>query len=181
MRIETERLLLREFESTDWQAMLAYWNDERYQRFYEEPKDQEAAVRELLDRFVVSQTEEPRRMWQLAITDPRSGRLIGNCGIRVKNPVHREANTGWELDPNVWGHGYATEAARAILGFGFGELGMHRVWAECNAENVRSVRVMERLGMRREAHFRKHQWFRGRWWDTLIYAILDHEWSGGRE
>ena len=54
MRIETERLLLREFESTDWQAMLAYWNDERYQRFYEEPKDQEAAVRELLDRFVVS-------------------------------------------------------------------------------------------------------------------------------
>jgi ribosomal-protein-alanine N-acetyltransferase len=181
MRIETERLILREFVEADWPAILAYWRDPRYLRFYQETKDRESAVRELISRFVAAQTEEPRLVWQLAITDPLSGRLIGNCGIRVKDPVRREANIGYELDPNVWGHGYATEAARAILRFGFETLGMHRVWAECVADNTGSWRVMERLGMRQEARFREHQWFRDRWWDTLIYAILDHEWTAVRE
>jgi len=181
MRIETERLILREFTAGDLPAMLAYWRDPRYQTFYRETKDRESVVRELIDRFVAAQTEEPRRIWQLAIADPLSGKFIGHCGVRVKDPVLREANIGYELNPNMWGRGYATEAARTLLEFGFAELGMHRVWAECVAENVRSSRVMERLGMRREAHFREHQWFRDRWWDTLIYAILDHEWIAGRE
>ena len=70
----------------------------------------------------------------------------------------------------------ATEAARAMMRFGFAELGVHRIWAECVADNVASARVLDQLGMRREARFREHQWARGRWWDTLIYAILDHEW-----
>jgi RimJ/RimL family protein N-acetyltransferase len=180
MRIETDRLILREFHEADWPAMLTYWRDPRYQAFYPESVDPESVVRDLVGRFIAAQTEEPRLMWQLAIVEPAGGTLLGNCGIRVNDPVRREANIGYELDPVVWGRGYATEAARAILRFGFAELGMHRVWAECIAENVGSVRVLEKLGMRREALFREHQWFRGRWWDTCIYAILDREWSPGK-
>jgi ribosomal-protein-alanine N-acetyltransferase len=116
----------------------------------------------------------------VAITDRTDDRLIGNCGIRVNDPDLREANIGYELDPRHWGRGYATEAARAILGFGFDELGLHRVWAECVADNTGSARVLEKLGMRREAHFREHQWFKGRWRDTLVYAVLDREWHGAR-
>ena len=177
MRIETERLILREFTAEDWPAMLAYWQAPRYQAFYPELADPEPVVRDLVDRFVAAQTAEPRRTWQLAIVDPANGQLLGNCGIRVNDPERREANIGYELDPNVWGRGYATEAAGAILTFGFETLGMHRVWAECVAENTGSVRVLEKLGMRQEARFREHQRFRGRWWDTLIYAILEREWS----
>ena len=180
MRIETDRLILREFAHADEPAMLAYWMDERYRRFYPESDDLERDVRELVGRFVAAQAAQPRHTWQLAIVDPAGGTLLGNCGIRVNDPVRREANIGYELDPAAWGRGYATEAASAILAFGFTELGMHRVWAECIADNMGSVRVLEKLGMRREAHFRDHQWFRGRWWDTLIYAILDHEWSPGK-
>jgi RimJ/RimL family protein N-acetyltransferase len=72
--------------------------------------------------------------------------------------------------------GYATEAARAMLTYGFDSLGSHRIWAECNADNAASAHVLEKLGMRREAHFREHDYFKDRWWDTLIYAMLDREW-----
>jgi len=176
MRIETERLILREFHENDWPAMLAYWKNPLYGRYNPELADPESFVRDLVTRFVTAQAEQPRSARQLAIVDPASGQMIGTCGIRINDPVQREGNIGYELDPDVWGCGYATEATSAILRFSFEELGLHRVWAECVADNTGSVRVLEKLGLRREAHFREHRWFRDRWWDTRIYAILDHEW-----
>ncbi|MEZ4570786.1 MAG: GNAT family protein [Thermomicrobiales bacterium] len=76
------------------------------------------------------------------------------------------------------GQGFATEAAAAIVRFGFEDLGLHCIWAECNAENTGSVRVLTKLGMQREARFRDHKWFGDRWWDTEIYAMLEDEWRG---
>lgn len=178
MRIETERLILREFQEDDWPAVLAYWNDPRYQRFYPDLPNPERVVRDFVEMFIASQLEQPRRAWQLAVVGKDDGRLIGNCGIRVNDPELGEANIGYELNPRDWGNGYATEAATAIVRFGFEERGLHRIWAECVADNTSSARVLEKLGMRREAHFREHQYYRDRWWDTFIYAILNHEWDG---
>ena len=176
MEIETRRLIMREFREEDWPTVLDYWNDSRYQRYYPEMPDREGFVRDLVARFVTAQSEEPRRNRQLALISKQDGRLIGNCGIRVNNLDLGEANIGYELDPRDWGNGYATEAATAIVRFGFEELKLHRIWAECVADNTGSARVLEKLGMRREAHFREHQYYRNRWWDTLIYAILAPEW-----
>ena len=176
MRIETERLILREFREEDWPEVLAYWNDPLYQRYNPDLPDREGFVRGLVEMFVASQAEEPRRKWQLAVMRRSNGRLIGNCGIRVNNAELREANIGYELDPRDWGNGYATEAATAIVRFGFDELHLRRIWAECVADNSGSINVLEKLAMRREAHFRDHQYYKDRWWDTLIYAILNHEW-----
>ena len=156
MRIETERLLLREFREEDWPAMAAYWSDPHYLRYYAPVDDIQRAVRKPAGRFVAAQTEEPRRQWQLAIVDRANSQMIGNCGIRVNDPAQREANIGYELNPAAWAHGSATEAARAVLGFGFDERRLHRVWAECVANNAASARVLEKLGMRREAHYREH-------------------------
>jgi RimJ/RimL family protein N-acetyltransferase len=180
MQIETERLTLREFRDGDWPAVLAYWNDQRYQRYYPEIPNPEPVVRELVGMFVAAQAEQPRYKRQLAVVRNDDGQLIGNCGIRVNNPEQGEANIGYELNPAHWGNGYATEAATAIVRFGFEELGLHRIWAECVADNTASAHVLEKLGMRREAHFREHQYFRDRWWDTFIYAILSHEWRDAR-
>lgn len=176
MRIETERLVLREFREDDWPDMLAYWNDPLHQRYNPDLPDREGFVRDLVAMFVASQAEEPRRKWQLAVISKTDARLIGNCGIRVNNLDLGEANIGYELDPRAWGRGYATEAAREIVRFGFEELSLHRIWAECVSDNTGSARVLEKLGMRREAHFREHQYFRDRWWDSFIYAILADEW-----
>jgi len=180
MQIETERLILREFVQADWQSMADWWRDPRYQRYYPEREDIDAVVRGLVDMFVEAQAEEPRRRWQLAIARKDDGRMIGDVGIRVNAPEHREANIGYELHPDEWGQGFATEAATAIVRFGFEDLELHRIWAEVNADNVASTRVLTKLGMQREARFREHQWFKNRWWDTEIYAILDREWAARR-
>ena len=71
---------------------------------------------------------------------------------------------------------HASEAVRAMVGSGFGELRLRRIWARCLAENVASYRVLEKAGMRREGRLREEEWMKGRWWDTLVYGILDHEW-----
>lgn len=177
MHITTERLILREFVTDDWQVMARYWRDERYQQFYPANEDPDVIVRGLVDRFIVAQTAQPRLNHQLAVVERASGAMIGNCGIRVNDPDSGEANIGYELDPDYWGRGYATEAAVAIVRFGFEDLALHRIWAECIADNRGSSRVLEKIGMRCEARFREHQRFRGRWWDTCIYAILIHEWQ----
>jgi [ribosomal protein S5]-alanine N-acetyltransferase len=177
VRIQTERLVLREYTLHDCAAVLAYQSDPRYLRFYPWTARDLAAVSELVGRFVACQADEPRDVFQLAITLPaEGGRLIGSCGVRVNERTLREGNIGYELNPAYWARGYATEAARAMLDYGFAELGLHRIWAQCNADNTASAHVLEKLGMRREAHFREHDYFKGRWWGSLIYALLDHEW-----
>ena len=176
MQITTERLLLREFVTEDWPAVLAYQQKPEYLRYYHwterTPADAQAFVRMFLDQQQVT----PRRKFQLAVVLPGADRPIGNCGVRVENADARQGSLGYELDPAYWGRGYATEAARAMLIFGFRELGLHRVWADCIAENRGSARVLEKLGLTQEARLRDNKWFKGRWWDTLIYGILEHEW-----
>ncbi|MHB8647545.1 MAG: GNAT family N-acetyltransferase [Thermomicrobiales bacterium] len=175
MKQRTDRLILREFAPDDWRAVRAYQSDPRYLRFYEWEERSEADVRAFVDMFIGFQHETPRTKFQLAITLPEGGELIGNCGIRVRDPAARAGDIGYELNPRFWGRGYATEAARAMLAYGFGPLGLHRVSAECLAENTASAHVLEKIGMRREGHLRENVWMKGRWRDTLLYAILDHE------
>ena len=179
MELRTERLLLRDFAEDDWRPMLAYQNDPRYLRFHDGDRRSEPDVWLLVDRFRDWRAETPRHRWQLAITLAGTGEMIGNVGIRKPAPEARIAETGYELAPAHWGRGYATEAARAMLGWAFGELGLHRVHAHCVAENTGSVRVLEKLGMRPEGHLREHEWMKGRWWDVLLFGILAEEWRGG--
>ncbi len=196
MKITTPRLVLREFVFEDWPAVLAYQSDPRYLHYYawldREPEQVQAFVQAFLDQ----QREQPRRIFQLAITlrlpDNPPGTpedalnhtatlpLIGNCGIRMEAAGAREADIGYELAPAHWGNGYATEAARAMVEFGFCELGVERVWAWCNAENRASSRVLEKLGMHLARRIAEDQYFKDRLWDTLEYEILQPEWEAGR-
>jgi RimJ/RimL family protein N-acetyltransferase len=168
---------LREFEESDWQAVLAYQSDPLYLRYNPWTERTEADVRDFVQMFIAQQKEQPRSKFQFAIVLRSEERLIGNCGIRVRRPESREADIGYELDSRYWGHGYATEAARAVLTFGFEELRLHRIWAHCLAENAASARVLEKIGMQQEGHLRENEWMKGRWWNTLVYAILDREWQ----
>jgi RimJ/RimL family protein N-acetyltransferase len=177
MILRTRRLLLREFQDTDWPAVLAYQADPRYLRYNHWTERTEESVRVFVQMFLDWQQETPRSKYQLALVLPAEDRVIGNCGIRMPRAGSREAELGYELDPIYWGQGYATEAARAIVTFGFEQLHLHRVMARCIADNVGSVRVLEKLGMQREGHLREHEWFKNRWWDTLIYGLLDREWQ----
>lgn len=177
MRLITSRLVLREFVEADWAGVLAYQQDPRYLRYYPWTDRVEADARAFVELFLGWQSEEPRRRYQLALTLKRSGRLIGNCGIRRKPDNDWEADIGYELDPEFWGNGYATEAAQALVNHGFQELGLERISSWCIADNIASARVMERLGFRLEGVLRRNEFFKERWWDTLLYALLRDEWE----
>ncbi|MDX1414770.1 MAG: GNAT family N-acetyltransferase [Candidatus Promineifilaceae bacterium] len=177
MILTTGRLCLREFEDRDWERVIAYQSNPLYLRYYHWTKRSEADVQAFVQMFLDAQQERPRRTFQLAVTLRHSGLLIGNCGIRINNPSLREANIGYELDNEYWGNGYATEAARAILEFGFQELRLRRVWANTLAVNKGSARVLEKLGMRLECREIEKEFIKDRWYDSLTYAILDREWD----
>lgn len=177
MKIETARLTLREFLPTDWPAVLAYQSDPRYLRYYAWESRTRDQVEAFVAMFVRNQQAHPRLKFQIAVTLRSDGRLIGNCGVRLPSPDSRVADLGYELAPDEWGNGYATEAALAMRDFAFATLGVHRLWASCVADNLGSARVLSRLGMRQEAHLRETAHYKGRWWDELIFAMLESEWQ----
>jgi [ribosomal protein S5]-alanine N-acetyltransferase len=174
--LHTERLTLREFTAADAPAVLAYQSDPRYLRFYEWTARSPEDVQRFVRVFTDWQAEVPRTRWQLAIVLPGSGQLIGNCGVRRKPGPALVAELGYELDPEWWGRGLATEAARAMVAFGFADLGLQRISAECLVDNTASARVLERLGLRQVRRLPGHRQFKGRLWDGLEYSLTAEEW-----
>ncbi len=160
--------------------MLAYQNEPLYLRYYPWTERSEAEVRSFVQMLIDYQAAQPRRKFQLAITLPETGQLIGNCGVRRKDANEWEADIGYELNPAHWGNGYATEAARAMVEYGFRELGLHRISSWCVADNVGSARVLEKAGLKLEGRLRDNEYYKERWWDTLLYGLLVDEWSEPR-
>jgi RimJ/RimL family protein N-acetyltransferase len=181
MILNTERLLLRDFVESDWEAVLTYQQDPLYLRYNEWTSRTADEVRDFIQMFLNHQKQSPRIKFQFAVTLKSNGQLIGNCGVRKNLPQASEGDIGYELNPKHWGKGYATEAAQAILHFGFSHLNLQRVSAWCIADNVGSVRVLEKLGMRRKGRVRDHHYFKARWWDTLSYSITYEEWQTQRK
>lgn len=176
MLIHTPRLLLREFVADDWRAVYAYQNDPRYLEFYEWDHRTEQDVKHFVNLFLMQQQETPRTKFQLAITLANSNRLIGNVGIRKRELKTHTAELGYELDPRMWSNGYASEAATAMLKFAFETIRVHRVMAYVISNNHNSIRLLEKLGLRQEGRLREHEFFKGRYWDTLVYGMLEEDW-----
>jgi RimJ/RimL family protein N-acetyltransferase len=104
-------------------------------------------------------------------------RVIGEVGIFLPPEPCHQGDLGWSFHPDYHGRGYATEAAQVLLTYAFGHRNLHRVTANCDAHNAASVRLMERLGMRREGHFLQSECRNGVWHDTYLYALLQNEWA----
>lgn len=176
--LATKRLLLRAFTPADVDAVHAYHSLEtvaRYQMWEPRTRDQVAA--ELAKSMSPpSQTQS----MSYAVTLRQNGALIGDVVLMHRDLEARQAEIGYSFNPEFGGHGYATEAAAALLELGFGELKLHRIFGRCDARNTPSWRVMERIGMRREAHFREHALFKGDWDEEFYYAILQSEWAAER-
>ena len=109
------------------------------------------------------------------------GELVGDCVLFWRSQQHQRGEIGYVFNPAYHGRGLATEAAGALLRLGFEGLNLHRIVARCDARNGASARVMERLGMRREAHLVQNEFFKGEWADELIYAILRTSGRRGRQ
>lgn len=177
MKLVTERLVLRDFAQGDWSAVHAYQVKPQYSRYSNWTQRTEDEVKLDIEKHISQQNSQPRTDFQLALELKGDQRVVGCCYLRITDSLCREACIGYELDPQEWGKGYATEASRRLLILGFEDLGLHRIWSRVVAENLRSGRVLVRLGMRLEGRLRETEYIRDRWCDTLLYAILDHEWN----
>jgi ribosomal-protein-alanine N-acetyltransferase len=174
--IETKRLLLREFRADDEDAIHEYASDPEVVRLMMWGPNSPEATRVFLAGTLQRQQEWPRDAVGLAIESRADRCVIGSIELRIPQGPNRSGNIGYLLRRRSWGQGFMAEAARAILAVAFRDVDLHRVWATCDPRNQASYRVMEKLGMRREAHFRKDVLEKGEWRDSYLYAILAEEW-----
>jgi len=175
--IETERLRLRAFEAGDHAALLALHEQEDVTRYLPSGVRDADGVRELLDRKMrTMRLEEEGDELNLAVVLREDGRFVGDVIIFHRSTVHRAAEVGYVFDPAFHGRGFATEATAALLGIAFEHVGYRRVIGRLDARNAASARVLEKVGMRREAHLVENEWFKGEWTDEVVYAILEREW-----
>ena len=181
--LETPRLVLREFCDGDAPAVQEYAGDVEVVRYLDWGPNSAEETAQFLAVARGARDAVPRTAYHLAIALSATGRLIGGCRIEIRSAANGSGDVGYVLDRRHWGQGYATEATRALVGFGFNRLALHRTWATCDVDNRASARVLEKLGMRREGHLRQNARRRGEWRDSYLYAILAPEWgseSSGR-
>jgi RimJ/RimL family protein N-acetyltransferase len=178
--LETERLRLRPVVEDDADALHAIQSREEITRYlYWGPRD-EAATREALLEHMSDGTLTGEGYVVLAIVLAASDEVIGTFTFMWRSEEHRSAEIGFMVHPGHQGQGYATEASELFLGIAFEEMGLHRVYGTLDARNEASAKVLERLGMRHEAHFVENEWVKGEWTSEHVYAILEHEYREQR-
>jgi RimJ/RimL family protein N-acetyltransferase len=179
--IVTERLLLRPFRRGDVDAVFSYRSREDVAQYlFDRPMNHDECAEAVRLRIGQTAFSGEGDKVVLAVERREDNRLIGEVSLIWRSVPDQQGEVGYIFHPDAHGRGYASEAARALVAFGFEVMGLHRIYARCDAQNTASARVMQRLGMRQEAHFREHAQFKGRWDEELIWAILEHEWFGPR-
>ncbi len=136
----------------------------------------EAEGRAFIEYMREAQPGLPGSGFQFAIERKVDGLHIGDCFLKLREDDLQQAELGYSLARAHWGQGFATEAVIAVLDYSFLTLRLHRVIAITDCQNAASVALLERVGMRREGHFRQNIWFKGAWGDEYLYAVLQHEW-----
>jgi RimJ/RimL family protein N-acetyltransferase len=173
----TPRLLLRRLALPDCEAVLAYRSLPEVARYQSWENPDPASIRALIEQMADLAPDTPGTWLQLGITLRESAVLIGDCGLHFPTGEPRQAEFGITLSPVFQKRGYALEALKAVLAYFFETLSKHRVYASVDPENSASISLLERAGLHKEAHFRQSLWFKGRWVDDVIFAILEQEWK----
>ena len=173
--IVTERLVLRRYTHDDIPDVLKFASQPSVARVTSERiQATEEGVRKYIDLQNAYQPFEKDKVFELAVERKEDGKVIGLLGFIRQD--HAQGEIGWAVVVEQRGQGYATEAARAVMDYGFNTLGLHRIHADTNTDNPPSWKIMERLGMRREALLRESAFEVGKWIDKYIYGILVDEW-----
>ncbi|HEY6961244.1 MAG TPA: GNAT family N-acetyltransferase [Gaiellaceae bacterium] len=172
--LRTERLTLRPWQASDFEAFFEIHGDPDAARWlYNEPRDEASARAHFEVKKNATLREEDDWMSCGAFAGDD---LVVDVSFHWVSVEHRTGEIGYMTHPRHQGRGYATEASAAILGWAFDDAGFHRVIGRIEPRNVPSGRVLEKLGMRKEAHFVENEWVKGEWSSEAVYAILEREW-----
>jgi RimJ/RimL family protein N-acetyltransferase len=175
--IRTERLLLRLYTEDDLADVYDIQSRPDVSRYlYWGVRDRAQARGSLAMKIAASGLREEGDNLTLAVVLPETGKVIGDVLLIWLSREHRQGEIGYIFHPDFGGRGYATEAAEVVLRLGFEAYGLHRVIGRIDGRNTASARVLERLGMRREAHLVQNELVKGEWTDEMVYAMLEDEW-----
>jgi len=179
--MRSDRLYFREFGEADFSLFYSIFSNEAIMKYalMDKADSEEDLVPYFQNILKNNGTTDNRSVFEYAVFDQTGRRFIGfaDAGIVKKNGDGGSAEIGYFLHPEFWGQGYATEIANCLIKFCFDQLGVHRVFARCNANNANSEKVMIKTGMKREGEFRKVRYKNGGWDNELQYSILVEEWN----
>lgn len=176
MKKETERLILRPIQTDDKTDFFAYRSDTETNHFQSfVPK----TIQEV-EKFIANSAKgfnQPNTWFQLMIIEKSTNNIVGDIGIHFLSGENKQVEIGCTLSKKIHGKGYATEALKKIFDILFRDFDKHRIIASIDPKNKKSIQLMERIGMRKEAHFVESLLINGVWADDIIYAILQKEWG----
>lgn len=170
--ITTERLKLRAYRTEDWERVHIYGSNADFSKYEfwgpNSVEDTYKFVAEMVDQS----NSNPRYKFDFAVCLKENDLLIGGCGIRRETETSNVANLGWAINPEFQSKGFATEAARALIDFGFKELGLAVIYATCDTRNTPSFKVMEKLGMEKVGFIKGTKEVKGHVRDSYRYELL---------
>lgn len=169
IRIETERLILREYVAADWKAVHEYASQEKILVYENWGPNTEADTSKFIEEALKLKEAIPRVSFELAIILKEENRLIGGCGFRFDLKEDHKGNLGYIINPLYWRTGYAKEATNALIQFVASELGIKTIDATCDVLNVASQAVLKHCGFFRIKLINKHFEMKGRVRDTFVY------------
>ncbi len=181
MDFYTNRLHIRPVKVEDKESIFKYRSDSETNRFLNLIPESVEDVSDFISR-TSNEINIPGTWFQFVIIEQDSDTLIGDIGIHFldSHSENMQVEIGYTLDKNYRGKGYATEALMKIIDYLINDLNKHRIIASIDPKNSDSIRLIDRLGFRKEAHFIKSLYFHGEWVDDLIYAMLAKEWKNKR-
>ena len=181
--IETDRLTLRRYVENDYDDLLKLQSNPDVTRYLLYDVRTPEQVKEALTGRLADVPMTDLSLWRdgqaltVAVVLRDTGRHLGEVTLFMNNVEQRTGEIGYVFHPESHGHGYAAEASAELLRLGFEELGLHRIIARLDARNTGSVKLLERLGLRQEAHFVQNEYLKGEWTDELVFAMLYSEWD----
>ena len=180
MKIQTKRLLLRKATLSDKKEIFAYRSDKKTNQYQAWIPENLKDVSEFIGK-IANTYNRPDSWFQFVIIENSSGKLVGDLGVHFLEKGSQQAEIGCTLSKNFHGKGYANEALTAIMDSLFLDIEIHRIFASIDPKNIASIKMMEKLGFRKEAHFKESLFLNGKWVDDVVFAILNKEWLVKKE
>jgi ribosomal-protein-alanine N-acetyltransferase len=175
LRLAGDAVTLRDFTPADVDDALAIVGDDRVTRWLSFDSRDRAGAEKMIRAAIAAAQVTPRSEFYLAITPPGSDQVIGF--VRLARSGVQAGKLGYAVHADHQGHGYATDAARTLIRYGFTQLGLHRITAAVGPDNAASIAVLKHLGLTPEGRLRDHVFTNGAWRDSLLFSLLEHEQS----
>lgn len=173
LRLRGDNVVLRDFTDADIDDVFAIVGDDQVTRWLSFDSKSQTQAQEMLDGVLKRAHDEPRTEYYLAVTRYGDDRVIGF--IRLAKSGARAGKLGYSIHADHQGFGYATDAARTMINFGFDVLNLHRITAAIGPDNAASIAVVKRLGFTHEGRLRDHVFTNGAWRDSVLFSILEDE------